>query len=420
MFVFKVLSYLIGYVSVVVRGDSLEKFINMAVSRGIYLWDITRLEGDKVRVKMRLSAVNPLRHIARQTGSKFYFQDREGLPFVMARLRRRKMLAVGAMIFVISLYTLTSFIWFIEVTGTKSISQEDVLRVAKQAGLKRGALKWGIDTSSLEKDIRDQLPKISWTGIEIKGTKATIEIVEKKLPEVSENQPAHIVAGKAGLVKEILVLTGNPLVKEGETVLPGQILISGVIPPVLKEKETPDVPLSSEQQELLEKEASEPKIVHAKGMVRARVWYEGSAQAAIVEQGLKATGKTATRFGIKIGSKEIILTGSQKIPYKHYEVSSQAKKLPSWRNIDVPVEIMTIKYFEMIAFREERGLAGAKILAERRAMEEINKQLPRNAAILKRHVEEASAGGMDKNLVRVNVSIEALEDISEKKAFKPE
>ena len=420
MYVFKILSYLIGYVSVVVRGDSLEKFINMAVSRGIYLWDITRLEGDKVRVKMRLSAVNPLRHIARQTGSKFYFQDREGLPFLVARLRRRKMLVAGAVIFVISLYTLTSFVWFIEVSGTKNISKEEVLLAAKHAGLKRGALKWGLDTNFLEKDIRDQLPKISWTGIEITGTKATIEIVEKKLPEISENQPAHIVAHKAGLVKEILVLTGNPLVKEGDTVLPGQILISGVIPPVLKEKDAPEGPLSPEQKELWEKEAGEPKIVHAKGIVRARVWYESSAEAAIVEQGVRPTGNTASRFGIKIGVKEIILTGSQEIPFKQYEVRSQVKKLPSWRNINVPVEIVTIKYFEMIDFREERGRVGAKIMAERKAIEEINKQVPGNAAILKRNVEEASAGGMDKNLVRVNVSVETLEDISEKKAFKPE
>ena len=419
MFVFKILSYLIGYVSVIVRGESLEKFINMSVSRGIYLWDITRLEGDKVRMKVRLSAVNPLRHIARQTGSKFYFKDREGMPFVVARLRRRKMLVIGSVIFVVSLYALTSFIWFIEVTGTKNISQEEVLRAAKHAGLKKGVLKRGLDTNLLEKDICDQLPRISWTGIEITGTKATIEIVEKKLPEISENQPVHIVAHKAGLVKEILVLTGNPLVKEGDTVLPGQILISGVIPPALKEKDTPNVPLSDEQKQLLEKEADEPKIVHAKGMVRARVWYESGAEAAIVEQGLKPTGKTASRFGIKIGAKEIILTGSQTIPFKQYEVKSQVKKLPSWRNINVPVEVVTIKYFEMIDFREERGRAGAKILAERKAMEEINKQIPRNAAILKRNVEEASAGG-DKNLVRVNVSVETLEDISEKKAFKPE
>ncbi|ACV63823.1 sporulation protein YqfD [Desulfofarcimen acetoxidans DSM 771] len=420
MFLFKLLSFLIGHVSLVVRGESLEKFINMAVSRGIYLWDITRLEGDRVRVKVRLSAINPLRHIARQTGSRFYFQERAGMPFLAARLKRRKMLLAGAIIFVVSLYSLTSFIWFIEVTGTSKISNEAVLRAAKNAGLKRGVLKWNLDTAEFERDIREQLPEISWTGIEIKGTKAIIEIVEKKLPETSENQPAHIVASKEGLVKEVLVLVGNPLVKEGDTVFAGQILISGVIPPTLKEKEIPEQPLSSEQKELLEKESGEPKIVHAKGTVRARVWYESSAEAAIIEQGQKATGKTVSRFGIKIGAKEIILMGKQKIPFKQYKVSSRVKKLPSWRNINLPVEIVTLKYFEIVDFKEERGRAGAKILAERRAMEKIVKQLPANAVMQKRKVEEASAGSRDKNLVRVNVSVETLEDISEKRTFKPE
>lgn len=180
MFVFKLLSYLIGYVSIVVRGDALERFVNMAAGRGIYLWDITRVGRDKMRVKVRLSAVNPLRHIARQTGSRFEFQDREGMPFVMARLRRRKMLVAGALIFFISLYTLSSFVWFIEVTGTEKVSTREVLQTAERVGLKRGALKSNLDTFQLEKGIRDQLPKLAWTGIEIKGTKATIKIVEKK------------------------------------------------------------------------------------------------------------------------------------------------------------------------------------------------------------------------------------------------
>ena len=46
MVLLRLFSFLLGHVSLVVRGEFLEKFVNLAASRGIYLWDITRLEND--------------------------------------------------------------------------------------------------------------------------------------------------------------------------------------------------------------------------------------------------------------------------------------------------------------------------------------------------------------------------------------
>lgn len=49
MFLFKLMSFLLGYVTILVTGDAPEKFINMAASRGISLWDVARSgEGESV------------------------------------------------------------------------------------------------------------------------------------------------------------------------------------------------------------------------------------------------------------------------------------------------------------------------------------------------------------------------------------
>ncbi|MGB9825829.1 MAG: sporulation protein YqfD, partial [Desulfofundulus sp.] len=103
MFLFRLMNFIIGYLSITVRGEAPEKFINMAVARGIFLWDITRLGEHTVRAKVRLSAVRPLRHIARRTRCRFHITRRAGLPFLWMRLARRKALVLGAVLFILGL-----------------------------------------------------------------------------------------------------------------------------------------------------------------------------------------------------------------------------------------------------------------------------------------------------------------------------
>lgn len=413
MFLFRLMSFLFGHVLLLVQGKSLEKFINMAASRGIYLWDITRIGKDKMLVRVRLSGVKPLRHVARGTGNIFKISGREGVPFILARFKRRKMMVVGAAIFIIVLYALSSFIWFIEVSGNQQIPTEEILRIAHQGGLSKGAFKGNVDGALVERIIKDQLPTVSWVGVYLKGTHARIEIVEKKMPGgVDSHQPAHIVANKAGLVKEILVLAGQAAVQEGDTVVPGQILISGEVLPEVDPNLYPETLDGAPPPIIM------PRYVHAKGIVRARVWYEGYGEAPLVEQGTKPTGERAERVSIKIGHKEIILKGPKQIPYKQYKTKESVKKLPNWRNITVPVELVNIQYIEMADFREERTLSEARQKAEQNALSAVKEKLPQECRILEQRVERI-ATGQQENIVRVKVFIEALEEIGISKSFQP-
>ncbi|MEG6614831.1 sporulation protein YqfD [Peptococcaceae bacterium 1198_IL3148] len=415
MFLFRLMSYLFGHVSLLVQGESLEKFINMAASRGIYLWDITKVGADKMLVRVRLSGVKPLRHIARGTGNKFKISTREGVPFIVGRMKKRKLLVIGAVAFMAVLYMLSSFIWFIEIEGNQNLSDQQVLKVAHQAGLAKGVLKHNIDPAVVERAIKDQIPIVSWAGVYINGTKARIEIVEKKMPPgLEDNHPTHVVAKKAGLIKEVLILSGQAAVKEGDTVVPGQILISGEILPEVKPEET--VPLSPE--EMAPTPIDMPQYVHAKGMVRARVWYEGYGETPLVESGQRISGEQIERVSIKIGGKEIILKGPKEVPYQEYQTKGQVKTLPQWRNIAVPVEFNKVQYLELVNYREERTRSEARQLAEQKALAAVKAKLPKEAKILEQRVERVETGQQE-NLVRVKVFLETLEDIGVDKPFQP-
>ncbi len=423
MTLFKLVSFLAGYVVVIVRGSSPERLINMASTRGIWLWNIKWVNQESIMASIRLSGLRPLRHIARETGCRFSIEHRLGLPFFISKMRRRKTMVAGALLFLALLYMLSSFVWFIDVTGNTTVKDSQILKVARQAGLSVGVLKWNLDTAGVEEAIQDNLSKVSWSGVSVKGTRVIVEIVEKKIPPdgVGHN-PAHIVARKEGLLKEILVLKGHPAVEEGQTVSKGQVLISGVIPPPEINEET-DTPQSSEEDEKLTGEG-QSQYVHAQGIVRARVWYDGYSEVPLVEKITRRTGAEVSRIRIKIGDKEIILSGPEKIPFKEYESSIHTKRLPAWRNINIPVEINTERYVELKSFKVQRTLTQARDIALKNALKDAKKRIPENAPIVNRKVErvEAGHGGANMagvNVARVKVTIETIEEIGVEKAFKP-
>ncbi|WP_333871389.1 sporulation protein YqfD [Desulforamulus putei] len=416
MVLLRLFSFLLGHVSLVVRGEFLEKFVNMAASRGIYLWDITRLSNDRVRVRVRISDVRPLRHIARATKSCFKIVERRGMPFMINRMKKRKLLAIGGVFFLVTLYFLSSFVWFINVTGNDKLSDAEIKKIAAEAGLRPGVAKWDLDAKQVERNLREKIPSVAWAGVYVKGTRVTIEIAERKLmqEDLHKGEAAHIVAGKAGLIKEVLVLNGQAMVKEGDTVLPGSILISGEIKEEMIPEET-NQPLPRGQ------EPPEPqtvsRFVQAKGIVRARVWYEGYGECRISETLEKLSGQQKTSVRIKFGTKEIIISGPGESPYRYYEEKQTVKSLPRWRNIVIPVELRTVHYLEKIKERVHYGREGAKRIAEQKAMEEVNAKLPEGAKVIERRLEQVNIG-REEELVRMKAFVETVEDIGIMKPFK--
>jgi len=409
LFLFKLTSFLIGYVVIDVRGDAPEKFINMAASRGLYLWNITRLGDGALRLRTRIDSVRPLRHIARRTRCRFQIKTRRGLPFWLARLRHRKFLAAGFIVFVGAMYFLSSFAWFLDVKGNQRLEAGQILTVAKDAGLKRGVLKWRIDEAAVEAAIEERLPLVAWAGVSVKGTRVIIEVAEKVVPDAIDRRPAHVLARKSGVISEVLVFEGHPAVKAGDTVMRGQVLISGAIPPPEEPKQPGDRKLET---------AKKPRLVHAQGIVRARIWYEGRGEAPVVETLKKPTGRQRSRYSIKFSDKEIILANTRKIPFASYETEIYINKLPSWRNMALPVEVVTLKYIEMIETTEDHGSSGARRLAGEKALAEAKKELPAGARILESRLEDVHAGNQG-GLVMVKATLEAIEDIGREEIFSP-
>ncbi|WP_018086654.1 sporulation protein YqfD [Desulfurispora thermophila] len=406
MFLFRLLSFLTGFVTIEVIGYNIEKFINKAASRGILLWNIRRLDENKLRFQARLSAVHPLRHLARQHGCRLKFGQRGGWPFIWSKMRRRKAFLTGIIVFFLGLYVLSGFVWFVEVQGNEQLSSRVVKELAGQAGLRPGVWRKTLDVRKLENSIKEQLPQVSWVGVRISGIRAYIQVAEKKLPPVASSGPAHVVAVKAGLVKEVLVINGNQVVNEGEAVTAGQVLISGIVPAT---ETGQDVPGDVTRAPLA--------YVRARGIVRARVWYEAYGETPVRESITAETGREYRRYSIKIRDRVIMLAGQENIPFRYFRCDEEVKKLAG-RNIKLPVEIISQRYLELEKKVVSRTHEQALSLAQKRAMADLYKQLPPQVQPLALDVEEVK-GKNPEDVVRVHITAETCEDIGMEKAFVP-
>lgn len=403
VFVFKILAYLFGHVTMVVSGRALEKFINLAARRGIYFWDIRRLDADRIMIKARLGGIKPLRHIARDTGSRFQIDRRMGLPFFLGQVRHRKTSTFGAIFFLVALYCLSSFVWFVQVDGNVKIADREILDAAREAGLYSGAAKWRYEVFVVEDRIREKFSELAWVGLEIRGTKAFLTVVEKKLPPPdAHDTPADILAAKAGLVRDVLVMSGQTTVREGDTVFPGQLLISGEIwPPEALDPRGAILDV-------------EPRLVRARGIVNARVWYEAYGEAPLVEEIHESTGREVKQRTIRIRDRQTVVWGPRQEPFRSFEVSEIVWEGPGWRNYSLPVEVITKVYRETKIRLVRHDRSEALRLAEQQAREILKLRIPPEVEVASERVELVDTGSREQ-LVRIRIIVETLEDIGVEK-----
>ena len=228
MFIIRIWNYFRGYAIIIVKGLKIERFINLAVVNNIYMWDIEKLDYTTVKAKIGLENFGRLRDIVRKTDSSVSILDKRGFPFIIRNIKRRKLFYASLLSLFVFIYVMSSFVWMIDIVGAKTVDREKLIKCLYEEGLKEGRFKGGLDKRHIENRVLINMPEISWVGIQIKGTKAVVEIVEKsQVPQIiSKTDACDIVAAKDGVITKLLVLAGDPQVKDGESVRRGQKLVS--------------------------------------------------------------------------------------------------------------------------------------------------------------------------------------------------
>ena len=391
--------WLKGYVRVKITGKNIERLINLLLEQKIELWDVIRIEG-QLYTNIKLEDVEQTKDYLQRINCNYEMISYHGLPHLVKRILNRKFIILGVITFISLIYLMSSFILFIEIQGTKRLEDEVLKSQLADLKVRPGVLKSSIPLEKLEEIIIRKNRRVAWANLYFEGTKLVLEVVEKKIIE-TEVEASDLIAEKSGVITEMIVLRGTPMVKEGETVKQGQILISQEVKRECEEE-------NSEETEEIQ---TEIKNVKAAGIVKAKVWYEGYGEAARIKTFTQATSDSTKSIIIKYKNKEIILSGPKKPPYNHFFVEENIKRLAQWRNINFPLEIITKKYIKLREIKVERTINQAKELAKEKAVESILQRLAKEVIIMNSDLRLIQFNE-EKNILRVKAVVEVEEDIA--------
>ena len=310
------------------------------------------------------------------------------MPFVIKKYKKRKLFFILLFIVILAIYTLSRFVWNIEIKGIENINQEEIIKALEDDGLKVGTLKSKVDTNEIISKIRYQREDIAWIGINLDGTNAIVEIVEAdKKPEIIDDDDyCNIVAQKDGKIEKISAQNGTLMVSKGQEVKKGDILIAGY----------------------MEGKYTGKNYVNANGKVTAIVKYSQTEKIGKKEIKREKTENYENKYSIKINNFKINFYKTLS-KYKNYDTIYTNKKLKLFSNFYLPIELIKTTNYEVIESEISYDKNTAKVEGQKRAEEKLDK-LVTQGEIANKIIDVKE----NETSYEVTVTYEVLEEIGTK------
>lgn len=356
-----------GYVRVEIEGYYIERFINICQIKHILIWNLKKEKGVRLYLNIGIKDFKKLKNIARKTNCKIKIKKKRGIPFVINRYKKRKFFAILLILISISIYISSLYIWNIDIDVENNLQIGNIEEDLFNLGLKKGAKKSKIEIDKLITKIRLKRNDISWIGIEIKGTNAIVKIVKTdEKPEIIDNNDyCNIVASKSGTIEKIIAQNGTAIVKEGDEVKKGDLLIAGY----------------------MEGKYTEKRLVHSLGEVRAKIKYSESTKIPLNTENTIKTGKYEKKYKIKFKNFQINFYKTLS-KFKIYDTIYTERNLKIFSNFYLPISIVEIKNEEKVIENKKYSVEEAAEIGKNELAKKIENQIANKENILRRRCKK--------------------------------
>ncbi len=343
-------------------------------------------------MKISVKNLKKLKSCLKKSQCHIKIKNRLGGPFIINKIKKRQLYIFGTAIFIILLYTLSSFIWLIEIHGNSQIKTKDILNYCETKGFSVGSYKNSIDVAILKKDLKKHFPNISWISIELKGTKATIQLRET-LPQektIDISEPCNIIAKNNGIIESIITKKGTPLIKKGDVVSKGDILVSGEL--LIKDDETGKI----------------KNYTHSMAEIKARLIHKITATIPFRYLKKVYSGNEQNSYSINLFEKNFSLYNPP-IKYENYDSYNSLNQLTITDDYPLPVILIKNIHKEFKYEEQNRTVDEAKKLGENLINKKIIQDFDFNTDIKDKTFDYKKT---EKSLI-VTATISVIENIGE-------
>ena len=225
----------------------------------------------------------------------------------------------GVAIFLAILVFLSNFVWIINVEGNSNLSTEEILSSCNKIGINEGVLKKKVNNKYDSQRLQLLQSGIAWCSLNLEGSVLTVNLSETAISDKEQRQnPSNLKAAFEGKIKKIDITSGDAVVKVGDTVSKGDLLVSGV-----------------------KQNLSSTLFVHSEGVVIAETKRTFSAEGEFTQTTQQMTGDIIKRFTIDFFNLKIPLyLGNIKQQHSYH---ANIKNLTIFDK-EIPIKIACEKY----------------------------------------------------------------------------
>ena len=324
------LRYIQGYLRIRVTGYSPERFLNLCKNKKIDVWGLDAGH-NAYDMYIKVSGFRKLKPILRKTQTKVSILERYGLPFFFYHYRKRKLFFIGIFTCLIIIYSMTFFVWNIDLEGNQTITDDVLIEYLESEHIFHGMSKRDVNCEQIVKDIRKTFNEIIWVSASLDGTRLFIHVKENAdtfLGSDVETFPSDIVADKSGTIVEMITRNGVPQVSVGSVVTQGDLLISGSIDVLNDAKEVVSHSYVSADADIT---------------LQTMVSYEDYVEKVYEQK--KYTDKKRTLSYLKFGKRKLQF-GIQKNKYENTDQKIEERQFRIGENFYLPIYAGYKKIYE--------------------------------------------------------------------------
>jgi similar to stage IV sporulation protein len=272
--------------------------------------------------------------------------------------------------------------------GNEKVPTEEIVETLKKNGFTTGKFRYGNDITSLQNKILLEIKDLSWMWVDIRGTRAIVEVKEKvPIPQiVDKKQPCNIVAGANGLITEINATYGQRVANVGDVVKQGTLLISGI---------------SNTRYDGIH-------YLHSSGEVKARTWRAKTSEMPLVKTYFSQTDKKISKNTINLFGFGVKLYLKDNVPYEYFDEETFSHKLRLGENLVLPISFERRIFRELVKIEERLSRDEALEICTNQLYTDLDSTLTEKSEVVNRKI---SVLNETEESITVKAEYECIEEI---------
>ncbi|MGI6013853.1 MAG: sporulation protein YqfD [Oscillospiraceae bacterium] len=370
------------------EGPEPEQLLSLCAEQGVRLREACRSGDFSITFVVPHRAVSTVETLAARCGCSLRQVEARGVLPAVRRMRRRGVLLVGIVVCAALLLWSSFHVWEIRVTGNETVSTGEILRALDDCGVSVGSRWMEYSSDLIRSQVLLEIPELSWLTVNVSGSCAEVVVRERKeKPELAdEKTPTNVVAEKDGVITEVRVYNGASRVSVGQTVMQGDVLVSGA----------------------MESIAGGVRLVHANADVTARTWYELTAECPVEQTEKQYTGEKRTQYALILGTHRINFYRNSGNSDRSCDKLTIETRLAVDGVFTLPLSLIREVYTEYETVSGGPDADSIRQSLEETLLQQLEQQIGENAVVHSTEYETVERG----NMITMTLRAECTEQIS--------